>query len=426
MVTVIDGDRRLRLPGALVRLDGQTKRSDHRGVTTWSLQRRSYVVVISKHGFTTARYLVSFRRRIHHILRIYQPDLQWPIYGATDARTQAQTHIQLRPPFRIVWSRGIGGHLIEFPAVVDNGYAYIGNARSTIRSFSMRSGAIAWLHYTPGWPKMASSPAAYGNDLVYHTMNGRVWVLDRTNGRTVWSWYGGSPIESSPIVVDDVDYFGAWNGDVYALDLKTHRLLWHRSFGAKITSSAAVAGRSLFIGDYSGRLWSLSLRNGRTNWVRQVNGRIYGTPAVAYGRVFVPSSTGDSLTAFSLGGRELWQVHAGGYVYSSPAVWGGRVCFGSYDGWFYGVSATSGRIAWRTWMGGPVSGAAVIVSGIAYAGSTNHRIVGVEVHTGRRLFTFPHGEFVPVSGNGMRLLLNGFTRIYAVEPRHERQMAAGS
>jgi hypothetical protein len=62
----------------------------------------------------------------------------------------------------------------------------------------------------------------------------------------------------------------------------------------------------------------------------------------------------------------------------------------------------------------------VIVDGVAYVGSFSHRIIGVNVHTGHRLVTFPHGQYVPVSGNGMRLLFNGFSRIYAVEPRARR------
>jgi hypothetical protein len=67
----------------------------------------------------------------------------------------------------------------------------------------------------------------------------------------------------------------------------------------------------------------------------------------------------------------------------------------------------------------------VIVDGVAYVGSFSHRIFGVNVRTGARVLTFPHGQYVPVSGNGMRLLLNGFSRIYAVEPRrsHRRRLA---
>jgi outer membrane protein assembly factor BamB len=132
--------------------------------------------------------------------------------------------------------------------------------------------------------------------------------------------------------------------------------------------------------------------------------------------VFVPS-VAYSFWAFSTSGRQLWHVPTGSYVYSSPAVADGIVCFGAYNGEFYGVSAGSGRVLWRVPTGGSVSGAAVIVDGVAYVGSFSHRIIGVNLHTGHRLVTFPHGEFVPVSGNGMRLLFNGFSRIYAVEPR---------
>jgi outer membrane protein assembly factor BamB len=154
--------------------------------------------------------------------------------------------------------------------------------------------------------------------------------------------------------------------------------------------------------------------------VRHVNGRVYGTPAVAHRRVFVPSSTGGSLTAFSTRGRYLWSYDTGSYVYSSPAAWGGRVFFGSYNGVFYCVSARSGRTLWTAGAGGSISGAAVVVDGVAYAGSFGHRIIGVDARSGRVLLRFRHGEYVPVSGNGGRLLLHGYSRLYAVEPRRRR------
>ena len=415
-VTVLDGDRRVRVAGARVELRGYSERTDRHGVTEFKGPRRRLDVSITKRGYTPTHVRLNFRHRYRQTVRIYQPDLQWPVYGATRARTQAPEDIRLRPPFRLIWSRGMG-HLIEFPAVVWNGFAYIGNQYGTVHAISMRSGTVAWAHNTPGGPRMASSPAVDGDEIVYHTMGGHVYVLDRANGHLRWSWNAGSAIESSPVVLHGIDYFGTASGEMYALDLRRHKLRWKRYLGAKITSSAAIAHGRLFIGDYAGRLWALSPATGSTRWVGRVNGKIYGTPAVAHGRVFVPSSTGDSVTAFSTSGRYLWRVTAGYYVYSSPAVADGVVCFGSYDGWFYGVSASSGRVLWRVPTGGPISGAAVIVARVAYVGSFSHRIVGVEVRTGRTVLNFPHGQYVPVSGNGMRLLLNGFSRIYAVEPR---------
>lgn len=422
-VTILDGDRRVRVRNARVELWDKTVRTNRHGVSEILAPRRRLLVSVSAPGYEPARVRVDFRPNRYRTVRIYQPGLQWPLYGATAARTEAPARIHLRPPFRLVWSRGLD-RLIEFPAAVDEGFAYIGNAVATIHAISMRSGKFAWVHRTPGSPRMASSPAVDGDEVVYHTMSGWVYVLDRTSGRLEWSWNAGSAIESSPLLVGGIDYFGDAAGRVYALDLRTHRLRWNRSLGAKITSSAAIAGGRLFIGDYAGRLWALSPANGATRWVGRVNGKIYGTPAVAGGRVFVPS-VAYSLTAFSTSGRLLWRVGTGAYVYSSPAVADGVVCFGSYDGSFYGVSAASGRVLWRISTGGPVSGAAVIVDGVAYVGSFAHRIIGVSLHTGRRLVTFPHGQYVPVSGNGMRLLFNGFSRIYAVEPRtsHRRHLA---
>ena len=422
-MTIVDGDRRVPVRGAAVRLWGRSALTDTTGVANLRVPyRRELDVTVRASGFSTRIVREPFGDGRKATIRVYRPELQWPMYGATAARVQAQTHIRLRPPFRTVWSLGVGG-LIEFPAVVDDGVAYIGNARASIRAISMRFGKVIWRHET-SHGKMASSPAVVGHALVYHTMDGHVYVLDARNGSLRWEYSVGSPIESSPIVRDGIDYFGAWNGRLYALDLRKLRLLWTRSLGAKITSSAAIEGPTLYIGDYGGRLWAVSARTGATRWMRSVNGRIYGTPAVLAGRVFVPSSTGGSLTAFSTRGRYLWRVNTGSYVYSSPAAWAGRVFFGSYNGVFYCVSAASGRILWGVGTGGSISGAAVVVDGVAYAGSFAHRIVGVDAVSGKVLLRFGHGHYVPVSGNGMRLLFHGYSRLYAVEPRAVTRLPA--
>jgi outer membrane protein assembly factor BamB len=399
-----------------VRIGHRSARTDARGVAGIPLRRHvALPVTVEKRGYLSRTVRLPFQRRPQAALRIYQPRLQWPAYGVTPTRTQAQSYIRLRPPFEQVWSRGIGG-LIEFPAVVWQGVAYIGNYHGTIYAVEMRGGEVVWKYDPPGG-KMASSPAVFGDAVVVHGMDGVVRVLDRRTGKLRWQLAIGSPIESSPVIANGLDFFGAWNGQIYALDLKRRTLRWTATSGYKITSSAALAGDRLYIGDYGGRLLALSQRTGRLRWSRSVGGRIYGTPAVSAGRVYVPSSTGGSLTAFTTGGRRVWARHTGSYVYSSPAVWGGRVVFGSYNGLLYCVSATSGQTLWAVGAGGPVSGAAVVVDGVAYGGSTRGRITGVDVRSGRVLLRFPHGEYVPVSGNGRLLLLHGFSRLYAVRPR---------
>ncbi|HEV2592650.1 MAG TPA: PQQ-binding-like beta-propeller repeat protein [Gaiellaceae bacterium] len=415
-VTVLDGDTNRRVFGAVVSVGGRTARTNARGVAYVALKHRSALVTTAhKAKYSTRAVRLSFRTHPQSTLRIYRPALQWTMYGAQPQRTQAPPAIHVRPPFKVVWSRGLDS-LVEFPAVVQDGVAYVSNAQGTIWALDMRTGAVIWRHVTPHG-KMAASPAVWRDQLVVHGMDGHVWVLRRSDGRLLWHYDVGSPVESSPVVENGVDVFGAWNGVVTALNLRTRHVQWTHVDGCKVTSSVAVAGSTLYLGDYCGRLEALSRTTGALRWSGGVNGRVYGTPAVAGGRVFVPSSTGGSLTAFSTRGSYLWSRSVGSYVYSSPAAWGGRVFFGAYNGVFYALDARTGATRWTVGAGGAISGAAVVVDGVAYAGSFAHRIVGVDARTGRVVLDFPHGEYVPVSGSGKRLLLHGFSRIYAVERR---------
>ena len=412
-VTVVDGDTNTRVRGARVTIGRHSARTDRRGVARIPLLRHTALVTAAvKSGYDERAVRLSFATRPKSTIRIFRRSLQWTMYGADASRTQTQPDLRVRPPFRVVWSRGLGT-LIEFPAVVKDGVAYIANARGTVSALDMRDGTIIWQHDTPHG-KMASSPAVWRDQLVVHGMDGHVWVLRRSDGHLLWHYTVGSPVESSPVVIDGVDVFGAWNGTITALDLRTHKVRWRHYGGCKVTSSAALAGSTLYIGDYCGRLLALRVGNGALRWSGGVNGRIYGTPAVSGGRVFVPSSDGGSMSAFSVSGRFLWRRNFGSYVYSSPAVSAGRVFFGAYNGVFYALRASNGATLWAHGTGGPISGAATVVDGIAYAGSFAHRILGVDARSGRVVLDFPHGEYVPVSGAGHRLLLHGYSRIYAV------------
>ena len=415
-VFVFDGDRGKPVRGAVVRVDGHPGYTSRIGRARILLPHRGRLVVtVTRRGYDAFRQRIQFTNRPLRVVRVYQTSTQWTMYGASPQRTQVNQSIRLRPPFKVVWSAPTGA-LIEFPAVVYQRVAYVTNARASIRAYSMKDGTPLWRNDRPSG-MMAASPAVVGRELVVHGMDGSVWVLNRFNGKVLWRYRTGSSIESSPVVMDGVDYFGNWGGTVYALNLRTHRALWTYRSGYKITSSASYMNGTVFIGDYGGRLLALGARTGRLHWSSSVNGRIYGTPAVASGRVFVPSSDGNTMTAFTTRGHRLWTINTGAYVYSSPAVWNGRVYFGSYNGDLYSVSAGSGRILWRFSTAGSIQGAPTIVDGIVYFANRQHRIYGANALTGRQVFRFPDGDFVPVSGNGDRLLLHGFSRLYAVVPR---------
>ena len=414
-VRLVDGDTGEPIPGGLVLTAGRRSRAGSRGVALFDLAKRTPLqITATARNYTSRSVRFDFDRYRAVTLRLYRPDGQWTMYGVTPARTQAQEAIALRPPFRVAWGRNLGS-LLEFPAVVSNGVAYVSNSAGTLFALSMASGDILW-RFRLGHSGEASSPAVVGDDLVAHGKGGRVFMLDRRTGRLLWSFATAGEIESSPAVRDGIDYFGDWAGNVYALDLLRRRLRWVYRGGAKITASATLAGPTVYVGDYAGRLLALSAATGRLRFAVSAGSAVYGASAAAAGRIFVPSRDAGAVVAFSTSGRYLWSRPTGSYVYSAPAVWKGRVFFGSYNGLLYCVAARSGAIQWTVSMGGRVSGSPVVVGGVVYAGSFAHRIVGVDARSGKVLFRFPHGEYVPVSGNRGRLLLHGWSGVWAVEP----------
>jgi outer membrane protein assembly factor BamB len=419
-VRVLDGDTSEPVAAALVSIAGASAQTGSDGVARVEVSREgSFRARITAPEYEGRKVRLSFEERLVHSVRIWRPAFQWPIYGANPARTQVHSAIKLRPPFRVVWSRRLHG-LLEFPAVVWNGVAYVSNMYGVLSAISMRSGRLVWRKRLG--TLSASSPAVDPKRrvLVVTSMRpGDVKIVSMATGRVRWRYRTGLA-EPSPVVRKGVAYFGATNGNVYALDLDRRRPRWIFRGGAKITGSPSLVGKRLYVGDYSGRVFALNARTGRVVWTGSAGSKVYGTVAVSRGRVFAPA-VGTGLSALSARtGRLLWRIPISAYVYSSPAVFRGRVYFGTYAGLVYCASARSGRILWTRPAGGRVSGAVQIVAGVVYAASLERTIRAWHWRTGETLWRFSGGKYVPVSGNGARLLMHGVSRIWAVEPKRKR------
>jgi outer membrane protein assembly factor BamB len=419
-VRVVDGDTQRPVRNAVVRIRREAARSNRRGLALVAVPaKRRLLARISAAGYIGRSVRVGFRERRGYGVLLWRRDLQWPQYGATPARTQAHPAIRVRPPFRIVWRRWIRS-LLEFPAVVWEGVAYVNTFRGDVVAVSMRNGRVLWRKQVA--TTFASSPAVdpeRRNLVVTSKLPGRVTIVDMRTGRIKWR-YDTDLAEPSPLVANGIAYFGDTAGRVYALDLARRRARWVFDDAAKVTSSPALLRRRLYFGDYAGRVFALDARSGRPIWTSSAGSRVYGTVAVGGGRVFAPSVF-SGLSAFSARtGALLWRIPMGAFMYSSPAYYRGRVYFGSHAGVVSAANARSGRIIWSRSIGGRVSGAIVVVGGVVYAGSLEGRIRGWTWRTGRRVWSFPQGEYVPVSGNGGRLLMHGRSTLAAVESRRRR------
>jgi outer membrane protein assembly factor BamB len=354
----------------------------------------------------------------------------WPTYGFDARRTRYSPEIRLRPPFRRIWTVR-GGRLIEFPPAVAYGRLYFGTSSGRFLAVDAKSGEIAWEKELGHC--LAASPTVADGVVYQGLMNrlpcadpdrsspGYLIALDAKTGAELWRFKAGV-IESSPLLVGGVLYFGSWDRKLYALDAARQEVLWTFETGDEVKGSPAYANGVVFIGSYDGKVYALDARTGEKRWEAEAQGGLGGTgnfyagPAVAYGRVFIGNTDGKVYAFGARSGRLLWAQSTGGYVYSSAALFQQTVYVGSYDGSLYALDAATGDVRWSFPTDGRISGSPTVIAGVVYFSTLEQRTYGLDARTGKKLWTFPDGKYSPLVADRERAYLVGYTRVYGLVP----------
>ena len=358
--------------------------------------------------------------------------VSWPTYGYDARRLRTARGIDLRPPFRKIWTFR-GRALLEFPPAVAYGRVYLPTFDGRFYALDADTGKQIWARRTNrcGW----ATPAVWKR-LVIVTFIGRraacndsvpgkdgIVVAYRAGDGTI-AWQRTTGLnESSPLVVGGRVYVGDWNGTIWSLDARTGRTRWRFRADGRIKGSLAFAGGRVFVGAYDGRVYAVDARSGELAWTAAAQPRIggrgtfYSTPAAAYGRLFIGSTDGKVYAFGAASGRLLWSQSTGGYVYSSPAVWRRLVLIGSYDHNFYALDAATGDVRWRFRANGRITGSASVIAGVVYFSTLAERTYALDAATGRELWRWPDGKYSPAVADRDRLYLVGLGRLYGMVER---------
>jgi len=156
----------------------------------------------------------------------------------------------------------------------------------------------------------------------------------------------------------------------------------------------------------------------------------YATPTVAYGRVYAGNTDGAVYAFGASTGNLLWERRAGTYVYTPPAVWDRKVYVGTYDGRFLALDAATGDVVWSFDAPSAVHGAPTVMDGLVYFATCGscaetplryvkkgpRRTFALDARTGRRVWSFPDGQYSPVVADATQLYLIGRAWVYGLAP----------
>lgn len=352
----------------------------------------------------------------------------WPTYGYDVARTRAAP-FRHRPPYEDELWRVRARGLLEFPPVIAYGRLYVCTGRGRFLAVEAETGEIAWERDLGRFS--AASPTVADGLVFQPLMNklgeereggtGEVVALDAETGEVVWR-FRKQPVESSPLHVDGLLYFGTFDDKLYALDAQTGRVRWSFETGGDVKGGPVFARGTVYFGSYDGKVYALDARTGKLQWDSSGQsglrgaGRFYATPTFAYGRVYIGSTDGKIYSFGARSGDLIWSHGTGGYVYSSAAVFRKTVYAGSYDRHLYALDAATGDLRWRFAANGPVSGAATVIDGVVYFATFGDRTYALDARTGERLWTFRDGRYTPIVADTERVYIVGQSTLYAFQP----------
>lgn len=131
-----------------------------------------------------------------------------------------------------------------------------------------------------------------------------------------WKFHTKARIRSSPVVVNQVVYFGSEDHCFYAVDAQTGEMNWLYQTAGAIKSTAAIADETVYFLSSDYKLYALNAADGTLKWNYMTQEKDEPRDPVDY-----------------------WQ--------SSPAVVNGIVYFGAGGGLFYALNAADGELVWK-------------------------------------------------------------------------------
>ncbi len=238
--------------------------------------------------------------------------------------------------------------------------------------------------------------------------------------RVKWKFPTGAPVIASPVIADNVIYFGGDDHNVYAVDATSGRQIWKTTTRGPVPCTPAVMDDVVYVNSYDGKFYALDAKTGAVKWKfssegeRRFEGKgLHGgepknqtiadafdvylsSPVVADGTVYFGSGDTNVYALDAASGSVRWKFKTGDVVHASPAYADGVVYVGSWDSYFYALDGKSGREKWRFHAGeDPLihnqvgfQSSPAIVEGVVYTGCRDAQLYALEAATGKLKWKF--------------------------------------
>jgi serine/threonine protein kinase len=234
---------------------------------------------------------------------------------------------------------------------------------------------------------IGSSPVVRDDLAYFGADDSHLYAIDLKTGQKAGSFRVGSRIFSDPIVTNSAVIVGGEDGKVYAIDRALKRKLWSYDSGKPIVSSPTAIVDLIIIGNDAGEVHALSLAGGRLAWTYQTHGAICGTLGTI-GSLIVFGSHDHRIYALDARGTRRWWLNTRGKVDAAPVAVRDMLIIGGQDRMLYALDQESGTQIWRHPLDGCILTAVTISESRVYVGTSDGRITCLDVRNGEGKWSY--------------------------------------
>jgi len=259
-----------------------------------------------------------------------------------------------------------------------------------VYAFDLASGAVRWKY--PAGNGVSTDILRLGAQIFGAAKNGdeeNILCLDLNTGREIWKVtlpLSRHILNKSPVLVENILYYGASDGKLYAFAAKSGKILWTKNLGAPIITPVAAAGEFLYTGTEAGILYRLNRARGEIASQFDLNGRPYQPAVMGESGEFVVlfvnwmQPGGELLVLDSNLAKVRWRfaaANASPWTIARPYYSNKLLVAGTQDGQVYGYDLRDGKTQWSHRVEGAAR-AFASYDGVCYVGTVEGKIFAIE------------------------------------------------
>ncbi len=188
-------------------------------------------------------------------------------------------------------------------------------------------------------------------------------------------------------------------GKLYMLNRHNGRMKWIRELGSAPSSGPALSDEYAFVALMTGRIEGYKLDDPTVQpWYYQSKGRTYLRPTVTGTVVSWPTASGYLYVADANDPHVLFRLETSGDIVTSPAEQPPNLYIASLDGYLYCINELTGKEEWRYSTGYSITSSPAVVGDMAFVASFEPALHAVDSETGASKWIAPGASHFAARG----------------------------